>query len=123
MKIEANKKLPKKSFKSLFEELIYERQKKEVEEIVGKIKLDYNVFVNENQNNIKNDWEKMLNLLEFEKFFENLASNGTVNAIKLNRKKFESIKLNLLKMGGEKAYDKLEEHFKQFLAQLHFERL
>nr|CAD2131843.1 unnamed protein product [Meloidogyne enterolobii] len=62
-------------------------------------------------------------MLEFEKLFENLASNGTVNAIKLNRKKFESIKLNLLKMGGEKAYDKLEEHFKQFLAQLHFERL
>jgi len=122
MKIEANKKVPKKSVKSLSEEVINENGKKGLGKMFEEFKLDYKEFVKENQDKIKNEWEKMLNLLEFEKLFENLASNGPVNTIKLIREEFGALKLNLSKMGGEEAYDKLEEHFKQFEAKLHFER-
>ncbi|CAK5077740.1 unnamed protein product [Meloidogyne enterolobii] len=122
-KIEANKKLPKKAVKGLSEEAVNEKEKKEFEKIVESFKLVYKEFVEENQDKIDTEWRIMLNLLEYEKFFENLASENPLNNKNiLINEEFESLESNLYEIGGDE-YDNLEEHFKQLLANLHFERL
>jgi len=123
MKIEANKKLPKKSSKSLSEKVVNEKENEEIEYFILEFKQNHKEFVEENQNEIKNEWVKMSNLLQFEKMIENASSeNSPLNKIMLTRVEFGSLNSNLLGLDGEEAYEKLEEKFKQFLGQLHFER-
>jgi len=123
MKIEANKKLPKKSSKSLSEKVVNEKEQEEIEKFIGEFKQNYKEFVEENKNEIKNDWKAMKDLLQFEKMIENASSEDTpLNKIMLTNVEFGSLNSNLLELGGEEAYEKLEEKLKKFLGQLHFER-
>ena len=102
------------------EDFVKVEEDKESVEIIQDILKSFDEFIKINENNFNIDLNLILKLLEFDYLFEIIESERTIGyKYKIIKEKFVIIQ-NELK--GEEAFNKLEEHFKSTLKELHFER-
>ena len=113
-------KLEKPSEITNIEDFVKVEEGKESVEIIKDILKSFDEFIKINENNFNIDLNLILKLLEFDYLFEIIESERTIGyTYKIIKEKFVIIQ-NELK--GEEAFNKLEEHFKSILKELHFER-
>lgn len=113
-------KLEKLSEITNIEDFVKVEEDKESVEIIQDILKSFDEFIKINENNFNIELNLILKLLEFDYLFEIIESERTIGyKYKIIKEKFVIIQ-NELK--GEEAFNKLEEHFKSTLKELHFER-
>ena len=113
-------KLEKPSEITIIEDFVKVEEDKESVEIMKDILKSFDEVIKINKNNFNIDLNLILKLLEFDYLFEIIESERTIGyKYKIIKEKFVIIQ-NELK--GEEAFNKLEEHFKSTLKELHFER-